>query len=319
MIRYLFLCFVFLVVLPLGGAYAYDLPEKPETNVHIVDQAKIIDATTELQVQRLAAQLKRDRGISMVVVTIEELPKKRRRSSRGLRTMTIEEYGNVLFNTWGIGYRAHNYGILLVVAVKDKKARIQFGSDWRHEYDDEAQNVMDTILVPAFKREHYAEGVLDGVNALDYLARNVLQFEINKQKVGAITAIFALGILALIIPLFSNISAPRNMYDWIFSAGTSVSFIALYGAYSFGLVTHLEWLNTLSLFVLIITVYLSVYLFVYAGRHSAKDTFFRASKLVLMCLFVPVFVVGALYFSNAKRSIFGDGTADGGGGATGQW
>jgi uncharacterized protein len=40
---------------------------------------------------------------------------------------SIEEYANGLFREWGIGNKQKNNGVLLLVAVKDRKMRIEVG------------------------------------------------------------------------------------------------------------------------------------------------------------------------------------------------
>ena len=63
--------------------------------------------------------------------------------------------------------------MLLLVSSGDRKARIELGADWGHEYDRDAQRVMDTLIIPNFKKQNFSGGILEGVRGLDAMARGL--------------------------------------------------------------------------------------------------------------------------------------------------
>jgi hypothetical protein len=83
-------------------------------------------------------------------------------------TGTIEEFARRWFNSWGIGTlnapsgaRA-NRGMLLLVSVGDRKARIELGADWGRGANGYSQSVMAASIIPAFKRGDYSGGIAAG-------------------------------------------------------------------------------------------------------------------------------------------------------------
>lgn len=79
---------------------------------------------------------------------------------------SIESFANRLFDTWRIGDRATNKGVLLLVAVKDRKVRIELGKSYRDLYDARMKEIIDQHILPAFKRDDYSRGILQGTQAI---------------------------------------------------------------------------------------------------------------------------------------------------------
>jgi uncharacterized protein len=72
----------------------------------------------------------------------------------------IEEYATKLFREWGIGNTKTNNGILLLIAVQDKKIRIEVGYGLEGAIPDiTAINIIDNDLKPAFRAGAYYEGI----------------------------------------------------------------------------------------------------------------------------------------------------------------
>ena len=157
--------FAFFVTPSFG--YAYTLPEKPAIDSMIVDEAGIIKKEEYDQINLLAFKLLTEEKVPLYVVTIPSL------SAHEASGYSIESYAENLFNDWGIGFKDLNYGILLLVSVEDRKARIELGADWAHNYDTDAKRVMQQLIVPQFKAGAFSLGVLDGARGLDAMARNL--------------------------------------------------------------------------------------------------------------------------------------------------
>ncbi|MHC4547133.1 MAG: TPM domain-containing protein [Planctomycetota bacterium] len=101
----------------------------------------------------------------MVVVTVLSL------AAHRVGHRSIEWYATQLFNEWGIGFEEHNYGMLLLVAKGDRKARIEFGAGWGRAHDREARDVMQKLIIPAFKQGEFSTGIVRGVEGMDAMAR----------------------------------------------------------------------------------------------------------------------------------------------------
>jgi len=72
----------------------------------------------------------------------------------------IEEYANKLFRTWGIGNKKNNNGVLLLIAIQDKKIRIEPGYGLEGALPDITCNsIIDNDIKPAFRQQAYYEGI----------------------------------------------------------------------------------------------------------------------------------------------------------------
>jgi len=79
---------------------------------------------------------------------------------------SIEVFARNLFNQWGVGDADKNNGILVLVAIKDREARIQLGAGYEAPYETEMQKVMDEKMVPYFANNQYEVGINNGINAI---------------------------------------------------------------------------------------------------------------------------------------------------------
>ena len=72
----------------------------------------------------------------------------------------IEEYANKLFRTWGIGNKKSRNGVLLLIAIQDKKIRIEVGYGLEGALPDiTANSIIDNDIKPAFRQQAYYEGI----------------------------------------------------------------------------------------------------------------------------------------------------------------
>ena len=72
----------------------------------------------------------------------------------------IEEYATKLFRTWGIGNKKSRNGVLLLIAIQDKKIRIEVGYGLEGAIPDiTANSIIDNDIKPAFRQQAYYEGI----------------------------------------------------------------------------------------------------------------------------------------------------------------
>jgi uncharacterized protein len=151
----------------VGEAQRVSFPAAPAAGVFQVDEAGVLGAAEAAEVDRVASGLLGEHDIPILVVVLRDL------ASRGAAGYTIERYAAELFNHWGIGSQEHNYGMLLLVSLGDRVARIELGEAWQHRYDDQAQYVMNSLIVPEFRDGRFGEGILAGVRGMDAMARGL--------------------------------------------------------------------------------------------------------------------------------------------------
>jgi uncharacterized protein len=143
---------------PRAEDYApYPVPEPG----YVTDLALLLSPEQKQELNTLLQQVESRTGVEIAVVTIfsiGEYPKTFKH--------TIESFAKGLFDKWGIGNLPANNGVLLLVAVKDRKARVELGAAYGRTRDKDASRIMDTVIVPRFKKADYAGGITLGVRAI---------------------------------------------------------------------------------------------------------------------------------------------------------
>jgi uncharacterized protein len=163
------LLLLLLIVLPLvmQNSAAVTFPDRPPETDYFVDRAALLTPEAEQIVNGTASALLQEEMIPLYVVTIDSL------AAQEASGIGIEGYAQQLFDHWGIGYEERNYGMLLLVSVGDRKARIELGKGWAHDYDNQARDVMQSLIIPAFKRGDFSTGISDGVRGMNAMARGL--------------------------------------------------------------------------------------------------------------------------------------------------
>jgi uncharacterized protein len=188
-------------------------PEKPPASDYFVDRAGLIEPAAQRTINATAEALLREHDVPIVVVTIGSLSEMQAAAS------SIEAYATALFNHWGIGSVERNLGILLLVSVGDRKARIELGAAWESDRDAQAANIMESLIIPAFKRGDYSTGIVDGVRGLDAMVRGLnLPPPTRPWWHWPALALFALFVLAAIVSLFRS---GHSGWAWVGMAGVS--------------------------------------------------------------------------------------------------
>lgn len=117
------------------------------------DLAHVIDASSAAEIDRRVRALKQASGDVVMVVTIDTV------GSYG----SIEEYSVRLFERAKIGSREKDNGVLILLAVKDRKVRIYPGYGLEEFITDGfAGETIRQAMLPAFRDGHYGQGLLDG-------------------------------------------------------------------------------------------------------------------------------------------------------------
>lgn len=157
-----------LLVYPSVVTAEVDIPPVPEDKSYILDRANVVSMDAADHIGEIQRRADRQHDTQIVVVTIDS------KAKYGGRGMDIEQFAREWFDQWGIGIRRggelYNRGILLLVSVGDRKARIELGAEWGHRWDGYARRTMDEQIVPAFKNEDYSLGIIRGVDALGKMA-----------------------------------------------------------------------------------------------------------------------------------------------------
>jgi uncharacterized protein len=104
-----------LAALFISPAYALDT-SKLQPRGYVNDFARVIDSANAQALEAYCANLERATGAQMTVVTVDSLEDE-----------PIEDVANRLFRQWGIGKKGKDEGLLLMLAIRDRKQRAEVG------------------------------------------------------------------------------------------------------------------------------------------------------------------------------------------------
>ena len=175
------------------ATFAKDIPAK--SNRFVNDYANALSAS---EVSALETKLKGyyDSTSTQIAIVIEN----------SLEDDDLFDYCQRLAEGWGIGEKGKNNGILIYVAVSDRKSRIHTGYGMEATITDAMSTRIRTLQMnPAFKAKNYYQGLDDASTTIMRLASgefvNEIQDHTSPKKPSMIVIII---VVIIILVLFSR-------------------------------------------------------------------------------------------------------------------
>jgi uncharacterized protein len=191
------------VALLVSALPASAAPAVPRLTGPVVDEAGVLDAGWARRLSDLARAARAQNGGTgpqlqyLIVNTLDGDP--------------IEDYSMRVAEAWKIGTKGKDDGVLVVVAVKDRKVRIEVGGGLEGGLTDaQSGRIIRSAIVPAFREGRYGDGlfaagqqILAALGALPegmtQAPRRQVQKEIPLPIVGGLLGfLFSLGAPALV-------------------------------------------------------------------------------------------------------------------------
>lgn len=153
---------VLMITAPALAQRPVDVPNPRAANAWVSDMANVIDAERERQLNMIIAELKRQNGAEMAVVTI------RRAEGR-----TPKEFATELFNLWGIGERGRDNGVLVLLSIEDRRIEVETGYGVEPFLPDgRIGEILDARVLPRLRQGDYSGGLLAGVQAMSAILKD---------------------------------------------------------------------------------------------------------------------------------------------------
>jgi uncharacterized protein len=137
----------------LAGARPAWAQPLPTLSGPVNDLAHVIDADSAAELDRRIRALQAASQDVVVVATVDSFAP----------YPTVEEYAAHLFEQAGIGTRAKDNGVLVLLAVKERRVRIEVGYGLEEFITDGfAGDTIRQAMLPAFRQGQYGPGLLAG-------------------------------------------------------------------------------------------------------------------------------------------------------------
>ncbi|MDL5045867.1 TPM domain-containing protein [Oscillatoria amoena NRMC-F 0135] len=197
------------------------VPELWGVRVH--DEAKILSAS---KVQQLEAQLKQHEDSTSNQIAILIIP--------SLDGEVLEEYSLKVAEKWQLGKKERDNGVLLLIALEDRKMRIEVGYGLEGALPDITCNqIIRNEIAPEFRRNNYDAGVQAGIDAIINAIAGEYTADIASNEMEEIpwfVGLFVFGVLGLfsLIGLLTKGGAGWFLYVFLIPFYAAFPF-ALYG------------------------------------------------------------------------------------------
>ncbi len=150
---------------------------------------------------------------------------------KSLEGEILEQYSIKVVESWKLGAKEKNNGVLLLISLEDRKIRIEVGYGLEGSLTDaRCSKIIRNLIVPRFKERDFDGGVRDGIKAIiSSIEGSFTMTEARKptlgEKIGdtvltgiGVIAILALifFILAILFWLFRIAFLTKGLVSWIF-------------------------------------------------------------------------------------------------------
>jgi uncharacterized protein len=203
----------------------------PALTGRVVDDANVIAPQARTSLEAKLKDLEDKSGIQLVVATVPSLD-----------DQDVESYANGLFRAWKLGEKQKNNGVLLLVAPREHKVRIEVGYGLEGTLTDAISKLIITnAVVPRFKANDYAGGIDRGVDDIiavlttdsaDWQARPHLRVDDQPSLIDAAGPLLVLIIFAILFLTMTHNA--RNSGGRIVRRGGNTIFIPWAGPFGGG-------------------------------------------------------------------------------------
>ena len=144
------LAYVIVLIMAVAFPASASTPQPPAApRDYVVDLAGIVQDTAETRLNAVLQELEQKTTAQVLVLTIQSLDGE-----------SIEQFALTTKERWKLGQKAKDNGVLIVVAVQDRKYRLEIGYGLESVLPD---SLVGTIgreyFVPYFKKGDYSSGV----------------------------------------------------------------------------------------------------------------------------------------------------------------
>lgn len=150
---------IFLTLQCIAGAQVLDkdgIPQAPSPPRLVNDFAELISMDNKEKLEQKLVAYNDSTSTQICVVTVNNIG-----------DYSIEDYAVRLGRSWGIGQKDKDNGILILISKDDRKVDIEIGYGLEaYVTDYDSKDIINNIIVPAFKQSNYYEGIDEATNRL---------------------------------------------------------------------------------------------------------------------------------------------------------
>ena len=181
--------FIWVLFISIGGCLSaqYTIPEKPKVLYPVYDEAGLLSSKEKELLNQKLIKFEDSTSTEIEVVIIP--------STKG---EDINFLATRFGQTWGIGKKGVDNGVVFLIATKDRQISIQQGrAVEKYLTASVAGQIIDYLIIPKFRQGKWYEGIDEGVNALMEATQG--KFKPQKKEEGEVSAMAAVLIIVVFI------------------------------------------------------------------------------------------------------------------------
>lgn len=225
--KLLFFCFFLLFLLPLAFAL-----EIPKYSGYVNDYANIISPDWQFKINNLISEIEKNTTVEIAIVTIPSL------EGEDLEDFTIN-----LANSWGVGKKEKNNGLVFLASMKERRNRFEIGKGIEGTITDiMSDDLRREYITPYFRSQRYGEGIYLMLEEFYRILQNdpeaVSRYSAQKSSIRKFEGLFVIAFIIYFLALFSFASKKENKYFYLIPGdilGLSASFLISSGIFLFSL------------------------------------------------------------------------------------
>jgi len=184
-------------------------PPFPRPTGAVNDFANVIPADQRAVMENLAREVLQKTGTAVVVATVPDVG-----------DMVVDDYATRLYESWGIGKKGEDKGVLILLALKERRVRIETGYGVEGILPDGVVGeILRLHVIPHLKQGDYGKGISNAMTAVsDVIARNAgvtltgrPQMQPARPTGGVPVSPFTLILLAIVVMLFMFTATGRQI------------------------------------------------------------------------------------------------------------
>ena len=156
----------------------------PPLKGYVNDNANMMSASAKAKIESELMAFEKSDSTQIVILTIPSL-----------QGESLEDYSIKVVESWKIGQKGKDNGVLFFVANQERKMRIEVGRGLEGKLTDlTAGRIVDLVVKPKFKRGEFDAGFIAGIHAIIDASRGEFKAEPKRasQKKGSLFPLITL-------------------------------------------------------------------------------------------------------------------------------
>ena len=198
----------------VAGPAAWAAKEVPFLAARVNDLANLVPPAVRERLETKLADLERRTGAQIAVLTVDSLDGD-----------SVEDYAVRVFQTWKLGRKGVDDGVLFVVARQERRMRIEVGYGLESRLTDaRSRQILDDIVRPVFRAGNFGAGIEAGVDAIAAVIQGAPLPAPKKDRTGQVGSVVGILVFAL---MFLTVIGTFSMVA-LFTPGIAGWFLYLF-------------------------------------------------------------------------------------------